>query len=880
MTNPLAGWRLPLRLAVRDIARYKGRSLLAGLLIFLPVFTLAAALTAISTFTLNGRERAELGFQGLTGVVSFTSPAPEQKLEPFPAAHRVVTYDAPPTAAEVSKQAGRPAVAVWHLEGDIEKTSGGAYFPRVFAASTFADLHSPVMSKLVSLVDGRLPSKPGEVAITDYGEILGLPRSGKISVNSYGTNPTVVTVVGRVRTPIPETALMGAPYPGHDAGTKPDFALGGTTPVGDSMIDTWRRYGAEVNTAETAVGPPSTEMAPARIALATATMGFISIVALLAGPAFAAGATRHRRTLGLFAANGATRAVLRRVVLAQALALGALTALAATTLGALAGAIGARLVRVHRYGFEPPVDIRWSWLVGIVVVSTLASLGAALVPARAASRTNLLQALRGQVSARVVPRRMPLIGLVMVALGCILLYRAVTLADVGADNVDHSDAQVFLVYVGVPLFFGGAVLAVPYVLRATGALAGRLPLTLRVAVRDVSRQRTRATAAVGAILAVVAVCTAAATFGASTDRYHAKDYVPSFPAGAGAFVASQGPESVVSSDAQTNSTMQQVRSIAPKATAWWATSDGVREGCSNKASTRDMAGALAIAIDDSGLSTLPLTDGQRTLLRNGGVLVLRSDPGATAATVGYGMELSAHAGKDGRVDVGTYTADQEGKITSCHSHSLAAAEAKTTTVTGGYAVGSGLLMTRSTLTSLGLHAPLSLISLPTAHGIDTRTEQQLRAVAPTGMDLEIERGYDSPVTKIIAALTAAFALVVLITTVVSTLLNDAESQADAATLATVGADRGLRRRITGAHAAALGFIGAAVGIIIGLVPGLVMARETTGRVWDASGSRSQPGTYVIPWWPLLVLLIAVPLVAAVISMLFARRTPPLTRREV
>ena len=60
---------------------------------------------------------------------------------------------------------------------------------------------------------------------------------------------------------------------------------------------------------------------------------------------------------------------------------------------------------------------------------------------------------------------------------------------------------------GVPLFFGGAVLAVPYVLAATGKLAGHLPLTARIAVRDVSRQRTRATASVGAVLATVAVCT-------------------------------------------------------------------------------------------------------------------------------------------------------------------------------------------------------------------------------------------------------------------------------------------------------------------------------------------------------------------------------------
>lgn len=39
------------------------------------------------------------------------------------------------------------------------------------------------------------------------------------------------------------------------------------------------------------------------------------------------------------------------------------------------------------------------------------------------------------------------------------------------------------------------------------------------------------------------------------------------------------------------------------------------------------------------------------------------------------------------------------------------------------------------------------------------------------------------------------------------------------------------------------------------------------------------GTYAIPWWSLAIMLIAVPLVAALVSMLFARREPVLTRRE-
>ena len=160
-----------------------------------------------------------------------------------------------------------------------------------------------------------------------------------------------------------------------------------------------------------------------------------------------------------------------------------------------------------------------------------------------------------------------------------------------------------------------------------------------------------------------------------------------------------------------------------------------------------------------------------------------------------------------------------------------------------------------------------------------KLEGQLKAVSPIDMPLMVERGYSSPILVILGIMTAALAFVVLLTTIVSTLLNDAESQADAATLATVGAPTGMRRRIVGAHAAAIGVIGALIGIAVGIAPGLILARASTNHMMDERTHQLSGGTYAIPWWSLAIMLIAVPLVAALVSMLFARRKPVLTRRE-
>lgn len=884
MSAPLSGWRLPLRLALRDLKRYKGRSALAALLIFLPVVVMAAGLTAIATVDISPDEDAAMRSRGVSAVVTVNDEQASgaRAITAFPASGRKVTQAEPPTATEISRQADAPAIGLSEEYGVFSPVPNGSGFTATRGSVVLTDLTSPILRQQFRIKEGRAPQRPGEVVITDYGRIIGLPTSGPLGMRVHDGSASPVTVVGVTSAGVPGVAVVG-PAPEGVRPTNVSFLVSDSRAWSSSEARSWQKYGLTVSAPGTAieeeVAPTATDPGMA-LGIAVGTMAFVAVTALLAAPAFAASATRQRRTLGLVAANGGTRGMLRRMVMAEAMLLGALTAVVATLLGTALGAAAGHFIRVRFYGITPPIDIRVSWMLAIVAVATFASLVAAFAPAMAAGRTNLLAALRGQVSSRTVKRRLPVVGVIGVVIGTLCLYRAVTL-----DNDDTSQ-QTLLAYVGVPLFFGGAVLAVPYVLMAAGKLAGHLPLTARIAVRDVSRQRTRATASVGAVLATVAVCTGVTVLASSVDAHERATYTPSVPMGTGQFTNYSGIGTQPRTQAEVDAGLAAARRIASPIVPLWVNRDngekfiGFAESCPTAGDYLDSASLETTYIDASGMDRLGLSETQRSVLESGGVLLSTGAKSSVSAKILTPARQGPHTITLKRF-VAEWSDTGRTKTSSCTPVSLEAAPIPEKRINDTMKTdrGTTAIMLRSTAEKHEVPTEIYALNVAPAGGIDTRMEAQLKAAAPFGLDLYVERGYSSPMSQILLALTALAALLVVITTVISTLLNDAESRADAATLATVGAPLGMRRRIVGAHAAAIGFIGSVVGIAIGLVPGLILARDATGTAYTESGATSVPGTYVVPWWLLLILLVGVPLLAAAISMTFARRTPPLTRRE-
>ena len=106
----------------------------------------------------------------------------------------------------------------------------------------------------------------------------------------------------------------------------------------------------------------------------------------------------------------------------------------------------------------------------------------------------------------------------------------------------------------------------------------------------------------------------------------------------------------------------------------------------------------------------------------------------------------------------------------------------------------------------------------------------------------------------------------------STALAQAEGQADLTTLAALGGTVSLRRRLVAGQALLVAGLGTLLGFAAGLLPGSAFAVALT-----AYGDKS-PGAIVIPWLPLALVVLGVPLLAAAVAALAVRRTPQLTRR--
>ena len=89
---------------------------------------------------------------------------------------------------------------------------------------------------------------------------------------------------------------------------------------------------------------------------------------------------------------GATRAQVRNIILAESGLFGLFGALLGTGVGLLLVAL---MVRAGAsLGFQPSYVVPWNVIVGVLLVATIGSLLAVILPARRASRASVVASLR------------------------------------------------------------------------------------------------------------------------------------------------------------------------------------------------------------------------------------------------------------------------------------------------------------------------------------------------------------------------------------------------------------------------------------------------------------------------------------------------------
>lgn len=625
-------------------------------------------------------------------------------------------------------------------------------------------------------------------------------------------------------------------------------------------------------------------------------------VVLLAGAAFAVGARRQARSLALLVATGGSARHVRLVVLAGGLVLGALAA----AIGVGAGIIAAALARAPLESLtQAPFarfDVRPLELMAIAALGLVTGVLAAVVPARAAMRQDVVAALGGRRGAVHTRRRVPILGIVVTLFGvAAATVGSIWTAAESAANVTGGQGYLIaaLIAGGACLALIGLVILSPAIMGLVGRLGARLPLAARLVARDASRHRARTAPAMAAVLAAVSGSAALVLYVSATDDRDERSYGHALPYGnAGVTLLDYG-DGGVGQPADGN-----IRDAGPVLSAVEgqlpvAVSTVVRRvrdcpsgDCQTAQLTTPPANACPVQVGDEEVMRAAAKRDWRCLgpevvsrqAAGGGIgsgspavgdaalletLYGVDDPGAARALAAGGVVVFSRAEvlrRRATFDVFAPGALQQGPPPGeedtwqgpqpTATVSLPAFAATSTSAGQGQAFLSPAAARRMGLKSAPSYAYFELTRLPTQDEQDAADA----AIAATGAEipLTVERGYVSAYGLGLLALILAAAVVTLGAAGIATGLAQADARADHATLAAVGAAPGLRRRLAG--------LGTALGVAVGFVPAVALIGAVDSLV------------LTLPWLQLAGMIVGVPLVAAASAWACTRSGLPLGRR--
>lgn len=539
-TSRRSSYRVALRLARRDIARHKARSLLIILLIMVPVAAMTGAATLYKSTQPTPAEivSRELGnTQARFSVLPV--PSADSLQDPLndgvvasstgrfdPQFQRTDPLDALPAGYDVLPQR-------------LLQLTTGVGEALVSLQGREVDALNPAFAGKFSLLAGRAPRDGSEVLVSPGLMTRFHLTFGQELTTSAGTFVPVGTIRdagvsdGNSFLYLQAHQVPAGLSQGPLTRQSVTYYLVGPEPVTWPQVREANSKGVGVLSRSVVLDPPSRaeRTVPGSLprdesteALAVyAGFGLIGALALLevgllAGAAFAVGAKRQVRELALLASSGAEGPTIRAVVTAGGLWLGGVAVAAGAVVGLGAAAVVVHVVRLNGSarlaGLHPDVLLTTA----AMAMGLASCIIAAMVPARQVSRQAVLGALKAGRSPVPKTRRATLTGTVVLGLAAALL-AAGWLVGRSTNDPDRRADQLPLV---VTMLILGAVLAVAGLVLLTGWLVLRLtsgtqwmPLSLRMAARDSARNRGRSVPAVAAVLAAATLASAALVLSAS-----------------------------------------------------------------------------------------------------------------------------------------------------------------------------------------------------------------------------------------------------------------------------------------------------------------------------------------------------------------------------
>ncbi len=717
--------------------------------------------------------------------------------------------------------------------------------------------HGHYNSPLLSLVSGIYPVGPGQVALTSqvatlYGTHVGgtWQAAGTTwRVTGIAQNPSnladefALVAPGQVTYPSQVTMLLGS------AAAQQAISNGNGTLSG-------------VPAAAVSFPTGSASKFPAAtVVLLVEVLGLV-FIGLVSVAGFSVMAQRRLRALGMLSAIGATERHLRLVMIANGLAVGVVGALAGAVLGFAAWFAYVPTLQQASGHVIDAANLPW-WAITLGVVFAVAtSVLAARRPAKTIARVPVVAALSGRPAPPKAVHRSFLPGVIVFAVGVALLATADGLAGAsgnGGSPALHLVGGLVAVIIGIVLLAPVAI----SMLRASP----RLPVAVRIALRDLVRYRARSGAALAATTFAVFLATGICVVTSvqfenvlswtGPNLSSSQVIVYAQPPRGGPFVAAP------LSSTQLAEVSRHVSSLAASLHARSAVpleSTGATLHQVGAQAHKDFTGTVYVATPQ--------------LLATYGVTVGQIAPGTDVLTMRPGMASLPHM----ELTWGDYGVQQgpgglvhkDSVLPSCTLSSgclanprmqtvssLPSGTSAANTVITQYAVSKYQLQTQ--LDGWLIQAPVPL----TAAQINAARQFALTY----GATIETESGSLGP-SEIADGATALGIVIALGVLAMSVGLIRSEAAQDLRTLTATGASGTTRRMITAATAAALGLLGAILGMVGAVIAGLAWARSSLSAMFGD-----------VPLTDVLILLIGLPLIAAAAGWLLAGREPPLIARQ-